>query len=131
MKALDAVHGDVLPQIGEEVLIHLAREDKWVAHTVCGYYAWPDLGGNKWLQRVCVRVRDSQGYLNARNLCEVRRPDGTYFVLDKEFEPEGRAVIGYTWTTADGKHRSVGAASHPTEAWNIEPIYYPLERARR
>lgn len=39
---------------------------------------------------------------------------------------EPHHVIGYTWTQADGKHRSIGAAPHPTNAHNIEPIYYPL-----
>lgn len=41
-------------------------------------------------------------------------------------QPVDRTVIGYTWTQANGKHRSVGAAPHPTNAHNIEPIHYPL-----
>jgi len=39
---------------------------------------------------------------------------------------EVRTLIGYTWTQANGKHRSIGAAPHPTNAHNIEPIYYSL-----
>lgn len=71
--ALEPVEGDLLPAIGEEVLIHLASSDKWVPHRVVGYYAWCDRGGNKSLHRVFVRVVDRDGYQNARLLCDVRR----------------------------------------------------------
>jgi len=49
-------------------------------------------------------------------------------VIRADGPPDGvpRKVIGYTWTQAGGKHRSVGAAPHPTNAHNIEPIYYPF-----
>lgn len=68
---LQPVHGDVLPPIGSTVLIHLARSDSWVPHTVVGYYAWPDLGGNTGLHRLFIRVKDADGYLNARLLEDV------------------------------------------------------------
>jgi hypothetical protein len=71
-KPLDPVTGNQLPAIGSEVLIHLGRSDAWVEHTVVGYYAWGDLGGNQSLHRVFVRVRDADGYLNARLLKDVR-----------------------------------------------------------
>jgi hypothetical protein len=69
---LDAVDGDQLPPIGSNVLIHLGRPDAWVEHTVAGYYAWGDLGGNENLSRVFVRVRDEAGCLNARLLKDVK-----------------------------------------------------------
>jgi hypothetical protein len=68
----EPAYGDVLPQVGSKVLIHLAREDKWAEHTVTGYYAWGDLGGDPALHRVFVRVVDSEGCSNARLLRDVR-----------------------------------------------------------
>lgn len=68
---LDPVEGDKLPPVGSKVLIHLARQDAWVEHTVTGYYAWGDLGGNPHLHRVFVRVKDADGYDNARLLSDV------------------------------------------------------------
>lgn len=69
---LPPAHGDVLPEIGTKVLIHLGRSERWVEHTVVGYYVWKDLGGNDSLHRVFVRVKDSEGHLNARMLKDVR-----------------------------------------------------------
>lgn len=69
---LDSVNGDVLPQVGDKVLIHLGRSDRWVEHTVVGYYVWKDLAGDDSLHRVFVRVKDSEGNLNARMLKDVR-----------------------------------------------------------
>ena len=69
---LEPVYGDVLPQVGDKVLIHLGRSDRWVEHTVVGYYVWKDLGGDDSLHRVFVRVRSADGYLNARMLKDVR-----------------------------------------------------------
>ncbi|MFC5548163.1 hypothetical protein [Massilia aerilata] len=69
---LDPVEGDKLPPVGSKVLIHLARQDAWVEHTVTGYYAWGDLGGNPHLHRVFVRVKDADGYDNARLLSDAR-----------------------------------------------------------
>lgn len=73
--AIDRVDGDRLPALGTKVKIHLARADAWVEHTVVGYYVWPAQTGSGW--RVFVRVRDAAGYLNARNLEDVRSVDGT------------------------------------------------------
>lgn len=69
--AIDPVEGDLLPVVGSTVSIHLNSPDKWVNHTVVGYYVWSDLKGNTSLNRVFVRVKDDQGYLNARMLCDV------------------------------------------------------------
>ena len=69
---LEPVYGDVLPQVGEKVLIHLGRSHRWVQHTVVGYYVWKDLGGDDSLHRVFVRVKSADGYLNARMLKDVR-----------------------------------------------------------
>lgn len=69
---LDPVNGDQLPAINSKVLIHLSSCDAWVEHTVVGYYAWEDLGANEYLHRVFIRVRDADGYLNARLLKDVR-----------------------------------------------------------
>jgi len=73
---LEPVSGDVLPAIGTPVLIHLNSVDKWVPHTVVGYYVWPSLEGNDGLHRVFVRVVDSEGILNARMLKDIRPVDG-------------------------------------------------------
>lgn len=73
--AIDRVDGDRLPALGTKVKIHLARADAWVEHTVVGYYVWPAQTGSGW--RVFIRVRDAAGYLNARNLEDVRSVDGT------------------------------------------------------
>lgn len=72
-EALSAVDGDLLPAIGEKVLIHLNSSDSWVEHRVVGYYVRGDLGRNTGFHRVFVRVVDSNGYLNARLLQDVRR----------------------------------------------------------
>lgn len=72
---LPPVNGDLLPPIGSKVLIHLAREDKWVEHTVVGYYAWENHRPDPSVHRVFVRVRDAEGYLNARLLSDVRPID--------------------------------------------------------
>ena len=69
---LEPVNGDQLPAINSKVLIHLSSCDAWVEHTVVGYYAWEDLGANEYLHRVFIRVRDDDGYLNARLLKDVR-----------------------------------------------------------
>lgn len=69
---LPPVHGDVLPQVGDKVLIRLASSKKWVQRTVVGYYVWKDLGGSDDLHRVFVRVKDEDGYHNARMLKDVR-----------------------------------------------------------
>ena len=77
---------DVLPPIGAEVQIHLGSLNKWVTHTVVGYCAWPSHGGDATLQRVSVRVCDQNGVPNARLLRDVRRLDGTPYVVDKRAE---------------------------------------------
>ena len=70
---LDYVDGDILPPVGASVAIHLASCDKWVDHTVVGYYVWGPLGGiDSSYSRVFVRVLDDQGILNARILKDVK-----------------------------------------------------------
>ncbi|PUE09020.1 hypothetical protein B9Z51_08805 [Limnohabitans sp. T6-5] len=71
---LTPVDGDLLPPVGAKVLIHLASLDKWVTHTVVGYYVWGAFDSDQ-LHRVFVRVRDSDGFLNARRLGDVRLYD--------------------------------------------------------
>lgn len=76
--ALEPVEGDLLPPVGSKVLIHLARQDEWVEHTVAGYYVWGALShqvrdGEKDAHRVFVRVKDANGYDNARLLSGVKR----------------------------------------------------------
>ncbi|GAB3763656.1 hypothetical protein GCM10028796_17550 [Ramlibacter monticola] len=75
---LEPVAGDVLPKIGERVLIHLARPDSWVEHTVVGYYVWPPVTPSG--IRVFIRVRHPGGSLNARLLKDVCKLDGTPFL---------------------------------------------------
>lgn len=72
---LPAVDGDELPALDSTILIHLGRSDTWAPHTVVGYYAWGNHAGDDSLHRVFVRVRDADGYLNARLLKNVRRVD--------------------------------------------------------
>lgn len=98
---LEPVHGDVLPSVGAKVLIHLASQDAWLPHVVVGYYVWPSLDGNPARQRVFVRVRDSSGCLNARMLCDVRRPDGTCYVPTAA--SADTAQPDYTGTPREGK----------------------------
>lgn len=72
---LPPVEGDILPAVGSKVLIHLASQDAWVEHTVVGYYVWPNHGLAPRVFRVFVRVRDADGYLNARSLEDIRHPE--------------------------------------------------------
>lgn len=71
--ALEPVEGDLLPAIGDTVLIHLSRPEGWFPHRVVGYYVWGNLRGSKHLYRVFVRVVDAKGYPNARPLDAIRR----------------------------------------------------------
>jgi len=73
------VHGDRLPRVGEPVLIHLAREDKWVEHEVVGYHVLGDHEHSRHLHRVFVDVEDANGVPNSRMLCDVKHLDGSYF----------------------------------------------------
>ena len=73
--SLPPVEGDILPAVGSKVLIHLASQDAWVEHTVAGYYVWPNHGLAPRVFRVFVRVRDADGYLNARSLEDIRYPE--------------------------------------------------------
>lgn len=71
---LTPVDGDQLPPIGSKVFIHLSSLNDWVEHTVVGYYVWPALDGvSETYHRVNVRVRDAEGFPNARLLRDVRR----------------------------------------------------------
>lgn len=71
--AVAPVDGDLLPAIGDTVLIHLSSPEGWFPHRVVGYYVWKDHGGSKSLHRVFVRVADVDGHLNARPLDAIRR----------------------------------------------------------
>ena len=77
---LNPVEGDLLPPVGTQVLIHLARQELWVPHTVIGYYVWGDLENNASRHRVFVRVKSRDGSENARMLCDVRDMNGNFFV---------------------------------------------------
>lgn len=90
-KPLEPVHDDLLPQLGSKVLIHLASCDKWVEHTVAGFYVWGDLAGDPSLQRVFIRVLDQDGIVNARLLKDVRKLDGQPFIEGKDApkQPKG------------------------------------------
>lgn len=83
-KPLEPVHDDLLPQLGSKVLIHLASCDKWVEHTVAGFYVWGDLAGDPSLQRVFIRVLDQDGIVNARLLKDVRQLNGEPFIKCKD-----------------------------------------------
>jgi hypothetical protein len=86
-EALESVDGDVLPAVGSTVLIHLGRQDAWVEHEVTGYYVWSDLGKNPALHRVFVRVKDAQGYDNARLLMDVRTANQQPVTASGALEP--------------------------------------------
>jgi hypothetical protein len=80
--AAQPVAGDLLPPIGSRVLIHLASRDSWVEHTVVGYYVWGTFESTS-LHRVFVRVRSSDGILNARSLCDVRPIEAAHGITEK------------------------------------------------
>lgn len=68
---LEKVHGDILPPVGSRVFILHGRDDEAHACTVTGYYAWKDLGGNRALSRVFVRmVYEGTTTENSRLVCE-------------------------------------------------------------
>lgn len=92
LQAYEPVYADLLPPLGSDVLIHLSSCDRWVLHTVVGYYVWGDHKGDPHLQRVFVRVADADGCLNSRILADVRRLDGTYFVHRPTLAPSALAV---------------------------------------
>ncbi|WP_199031324.1 hypothetical protein [Ralstonia sp. ASV6] len=92
---------DVLPLVGTDVQIHLASLDKWVTHTVVGYFAWPSHCGDATLQRVSIRVRDRNGVPNARLLRDVRRLDGTPYVVDNRFEAATKIATQVASLTQD------------------------------
>lgn len=71
---LRRIEGDQLPPLGAQVDIHLASCDKWVTHTVTGYYVWGSHEKLKHLHRVFVRVEDENGTPNARMLCDIVWP---------------------------------------------------------
>lgn len=67
----DEVYGDILPAVGSRVFIRHGRDDDAHACIVTGYYAWADLGGNKALSRIFVRLRyEGSDVTNARLLCD-------------------------------------------------------------
>lgn len=69
--AQEPVHGDLLPPVGSRVFIRHGRDDDAHACTVTGYYAWGDLGGDKRLHRVFVRlVYEGATTPQARMLCD-------------------------------------------------------------
>lgn len=70
-KAGEPVHGDVLPPVGSRVYIRHGRDNDAHACMVTGYYAWGDLGGDKRLHRVFVRlVYEGTDIQQARMLCD-------------------------------------------------------------
>lgn len=79
---LRPVNGDLLPPVGSKVLIHLASQDQWVAHTVVGYYVFGAFDSDR-LHRVFVRVQDSDGILNARMLCDVRAIEARHNIKEQ------------------------------------------------
>ncbi|MFM5576924.1 hypothetical protein ACET8O_20415 [Aeromonas veronii] len=70
---LSPIEGDQLPALGETVHIHLSSVNGWKPYRVVGFYAWADLGGDKGLHRVFVRLISATGTKNCRLLCDVRR----------------------------------------------------------
>jgi hypothetical protein len=81
---LTPVEGDLLPPVGSKVLIHLARQEEWVEHTVVGYYVWGGLDGrDERMHRVFVRVVSANGFLNARMLRDVRPIEAAHGIKEK------------------------------------------------
>lgn len=105
---LDPAPGDLLPEVGTRVKIHLAREDLWVEHEVVGFYVWGDLKGDRWLQRVFVRVRHDDGSFNARPLHEVRTLE------DKPLVDWGRDRL-WKHTKSQGVYERIGLARLQTD----------------
>lgn len=68
---VERVDGDILPPVGSRVYILHGRDNDAHACTVTGYYAWGDLGGNKRLTRLFVRlVYEGTKTKQARMLCD-------------------------------------------------------------
>lgn len=86
--------GEDLPPIGCEVLIHLARQDKWVRHKVLRYELEKDRTGKTDLYRVTVHVgpsSDPRSDKNARWLNEVHPLD---------WVPENPTISGDPFTAS-------------------------------
>jgi len=67
--------GRQLPEVGDEVLIHLASSNSWERRTVSGFKIWPHLDGDRAYHRIFVNVfytQDGQKIPNARLLNEIR-----------------------------------------------------------
>lgn len=68
---LEPVYGDLLPPVGSRVYILHGRDKDAHACLVTGYYAWGNLGSDKHLNRVFVRlVYEGTKTTNARLLSE-------------------------------------------------------------
>lgn len=67
--------GKQLPEVGDDVLIHLSSVNSWETYTVEGFHIWPSLHGDKSHHRIFVdvfRMESSNKIKNSRLLCDIR-----------------------------------------------------------
>lgn len=107
---VEPVHGDVLPPVGSRVYIRHGRDNDAHACTVTGYYAWGDLGGDKRLHRVFVRlVYEGTDRQQARMLCDCY-PTAEAALAQAAPQQEAQEPVAYVHVphyTVEGKVRPV------------------------
>lgn len=67
--------GRQLPDVGDEVLIHLSSADRWERREVSGFKIWPHLDGDGAYHRIFVKVfnvQDGKRIPNERLLKDIR-----------------------------------------------------------
>ena len=98
---VEPVTGDILPPLDSKVLIHLNSINKWVEHTVVGYYVHESIPKKERAWRVFVRVRDAEGILNARLLSDIR-PVGGKEPVPEPVDPNRPLPLGTLKCPDDG-----------------------------
>lgn len=78
MGAKKVWNGKQLPEVGNEVLIHLSSLDSWEKYIVQGFHIWPSLNGDTAYHRIFVdvwRTDNGQKVTNSRLLRDIRPID--------------------------------------------------------
>ena len=130
----DPIHGDVLPPVGSTVWILHGRDDNAHACVVTGYYAWPDLGGDKSLHRVFVRLNYCGTTTpNARMLCDVWTTEEAALAASTQPTP-APTVTDNDGTPLDREHQhALREAAHNAasdEYFKARPQIDGMDRSR-
>ena len=127
----EPVHGDVLPPVGSRVYIRHGRDNGAHACTVTGYYAWGDLGGDKRLHRVFVRlVYEGTDTQQARMLCDCH-PTAEAALSEAAPQQEAQEPAfwmdekGHTWSHSDWKQFPKYRAKYPIPLYAHRPPPQP------